>query len=597
MPSWTHRRRTGPLRAGTASLALTLVAAGTVAAGLLATGAASAAEAGVHVGGPVTTNTTWTAAGGPYVIDSPVQVADNITLTVEPGARVYASAASNAQGRSSTVFEVVGTLDIAGTAANPVVIDGDAAGTGMANGFIGTLTASTDAEIRVSHAIVSDFDGFAPPTGNPGHANYTLTDSVFTNMPTYSYFWYPTAHATLARNLFVNVGTLTFGTGRDAVAEVTNNRFRGVSTSGYAPYLRAVESWAAYGQPLQLHGNTFEPATGQQYAVAVSIDGVIDGSGNDWGTTDPTAVKARIYDQEDDLTRPSTVTTDPLLTGPAAATPSAPPTQPRNVTAVPSDASLTATWAAPELDGGATVTGYQVTATAAGAAPVTVAVPGTATTADITGLTNGTAYRVTVTATNSAGPSAPSLPSQPATPSGVPDAPAGVGATAADRSAVIHWTAAAANGSPVTSYTVTASPGGATQTVSGSANQTTFTGLENGETYTFTVTATNANGSSAPSQPSAAVVPVGKPGKPGKPTAKVTGTKVTLTWTPADPNGAAVVAYKVMTVSGPTRPTATTKRTKVTLKGLKPGRYRFTVKAVNSTGAGKASQPVKVRVR
>ncbi len=48
-----------------------------------------------------------------------------------------------------------------------------------------------------------------------------------------------------------------------------------------------------------------------------------------------------------------------------------------------------------------------------------------------------------------------------------PEAPTGVAAVRGDQRATVSWTAAQANGSPVTGYTVTAAPGGRTATVAG----------------------------------------------------------------------------------------------------------------------------------
>ncbi len=76
-----------------------------------------------------------------------------------------------------------------------------------------------------------------------------------------------------------------------------------------------------------------------------------------------------------------------------------------------------------------------------------------------------------------------------------PGAPADVSATAGDRQATVEWTAPADDGgSAITSYTVTSSPGGKTATVGGSKRTATITGLTNGTTYRFTVTATNSAG-------------------------------------------------------------------------------------------------------
>ena len=90
------------------------------------------------------------------------------------------------------------------------------------------------------------------------------------------------------------------------------------------------------------------------------------------------------------------------------------------------------------------------------------------------------------------------------------------GATTAD----VTFDAPVADGySPIDHYTVTSSPAGATGTLSGAAGGTVqVTGLTPGTSYTFTVTATNGIGTSAPSDPSNAVTPV-LPPPPGPPPA------------------------------------------------------------------------------
>lgn len=92
-----------------------------------------------------------------------------------------------------------------------------------------------------------------------------------------------------------------------------------------------------------------------------------------------------------------------------------------------------------------------------------------------------------------------------------PNAPTAVSGAWGNAKAKVSWTASAAQtGLPaVTSYTVTASPGGATCTTSGTSCE--VTGLTNGTDYTFTVTGTNALGTSAPSTASAVVTPSSDP--------------------------------------------------------------------------------------
>ena len=83
----------------------------------------------------------------------------------------------------------------------------------------------------------------------------------------------------------------------------------------------------------------------------------------------------------------------------------------------------------------------------------------------------------------------------------IPDAPTIGLATAGDSQATISFTAPESNGgSEITSYTATSSPGGLTATVNqAGSGSITLTDLTNFTTYSFTVTATNAIGTSAAS--------------------------------------------------------------------------------------------------
>jgi len=87
----------------------------------------------------------------------------------------------------------------------------------------------------------------------------------------------------------------------------------------------------------------------------------------------------------------------------------------------------------------------------------------------------------------------------------VPAAPTSVGAVPGDGQAIVNFTPPESLGSPITSYTVTSTPGNIS--VSASAGPIVVTGLTNGTEYTFTVTATNAIGTSQPSDPSNSVTP------------------------------------------------------------------------------------------
>jgi len=90
-----------------------------------------------------------------------------------------------------------------------------------------------------------------------------------------------------------------------------------------------------------------------------------------------------------------------------------PPGAPLNVTAIGGDGQASVSWTPPASDGGSPISGYTVTSTPGG---ITVAAGPSATSATVTGLTNGVTYTFTVAASNALGTGPASAPSGPVTP-------------------------------------------------------------------------------------------------------------------------------------------------------------------------------------
>jgi hypothetical protein len=131
---------------------------------------------------------------------------------------------------------------------------------------------------------------------------------------------------------------------------------------------------------------------------------------------------------------------------------------------------------------------------------------GTASPITITGLQSSTQYTYTVVASNNYGTASASSASSAVTATTVPQAPTIGTATGGNAQVSVAFSANATGGSSITGYTITSSPGNIT--ASGSTSPVLVTGLTNGTAYTFTITATNANGTSTASAASNSVTPV-----------------------------------------------------------------------------------------
>ena len=227
-------------------------------------------------------------------------------------------------------------------------------------------------------------------------------------------------------------------------------------------------------------------------------------------------------------------------------------------------------------------TSYVVTSSPGGKTCTSIAVL----TCTVTNLTQGVAYGFVVAAKNAAGTTSAALSSL-IFPTSVPSAPTLVTGTIANQSSVVSWKAPSSNGgAPITSYVVTAAPGGQSCTVSG-ATSCTVSNLTNGTTYKFSVVAVNNVGPSAISAPSSSTKPAkAVPNSPTGVLASFTGEgSLTVTWSaPANDGGFAITGYTVTSSDGRTWCTLTTLTTCSVTRLVLGVNYSFIVKAKNSLG-------------
>jgi hypothetical protein len=202
-----------------------------------------------------------------------------------------------------------------------------------------------------------------------------------------------------------------------------------------------------------------------------------------------------------------------------------PPGRPLITSVLARGGSLVVSWVPPADNGGRPVTGYAVTARD-GTKTVTVHAAAAARSATVTGLVNGTAYTVSLTAASAAGTSpaasssgTPAATHAPVAPGGLTAVPDGKGHL------VVSWSAPSDNGgAAVTGYTVSyrratlnsgtgkwAPVSGASVHrihVAGTATTATAASFETQKAfYLFSVTASNKAGTSAAATQGAAVTP------------------------------------------------------------------------------------------
>jgi len=279
--------------------------------------------------------------------------------------------------------------------------------------------------------------------------------------------------------------------------------------------------------------------------------------------------------------------------------PAGKPAAPTGVVATRGDRSASVAFNAP-ASGGLPITGYTVTD-----ANSNRKIEGTSSPIVVGNLINGQSYRFTVSATSTAGTSDESAVSDPVVPAGEPGAPTLVGATRGDGSATVSWQPPVTNGGlPVSSYMVVANPAVATPAacmapaLTGSSRNCVFTGLANGQSYTFTVIATTAFGQSAASEPSSAVVPNGVPLAPTGVAAVAGVGSATVTFTPPVSRGTAITSYSVVARNlsdGYDASTTFGSGSPITVDSLVNGkRYSFTVRGTNSAGQGSGATSSEV---
>jgi fibronectin type 3 domain-containing protein len=261
--------------------------------------------------------------------------------------------------------------------------------------------------------------------------------------------------------------------------------------------------------------------------------------------------------------------------------------------------SVSLSWNA---DSDPTVTGYRVYyGTAAGSYTQSVDV-GNSTSAAVAGLNSSTTYYLAVAAYNGSGNQSGYSNEVSAIPTGsassnAPVAPASLSAAAGNAQVALNWPAS----SGATSYNIkrsTTSGGGYATIATATGTSVTDSGVSNGTTYYYIVTAVNGSGESAGSPQASATPQAAAPAVPSTPSglnASAGNGQVSLGWTAS--SGATSYNLKRSTVSGGPyttigSPASTSSVDSAVTNGTT---YFYVISAVNTGGESANSSEVSAK--
>jgi hypothetical protein len=250
------------------------------------------ARASTPVAGPITSDTTWTAANSPYTLTGDVTVQGGATLTIEPGVEV------NGFGRLIVLTAQGANLRAQGSASAPIAFGTSGAFGGLvfnnsaaATPYVEATNSALD-HVQISNAGVGlDLQAASVPISNAAFTNndrgiafnidsLVVTGSTFTNNTGHAIRGMARGEVHFSYNAFWN---------NQVSVEILASRTCSCSTARW-----------------DLHDNDFlrGPASGR-YDVTVNGDtattsDIYDATDNWWETADGPEIQARIFDGVDD---------------------------------------------------------------------------------------------------------------------------------------------------------------------------------------------------------------------------------------------------------------------------------------------------------
>lgn len=419
------------------------------------------------------TSSTWTVAsstgsGTSYQFGVSSGSPSSGTLTLQ----VAAGAATDAAGNSSSISTVWTSSIVSAVPVNSAVptVSGSTLSGSVLTATNGTWNDQGDASPTTSHKwqyldpSTSTWTDIAGATG----ATFTVPESLFGRQLRVGALRTNVVGPSLSYAFSSATSAVTLGPASNSVAPSISGRVAPGET-----LTATTGTWTGgqntYAYQWNLNGSPVTGATSASYTVA---------PGDPAGTLSVT------------------VTATNGNAAPVSQSSVGTPSRPVITAVTPADGQLSVAFT-PGATNGSSVTGYVAEATAAG---VTVAQSCPSSPCVITGLTGGTSYSVVVRAVTATVTGPDSIPSSGTPTASAPSAPSITAAEATETrgSVRVTFTPGSTNGAVVSGYRVTATAtDGSTVTATCASSPCNVTGLSDGKTYTFTMSAV-ANVSGVP---------------------------------------------------------------------------------------------------
>jgi PKD repeat protein len=270
-----------------------------------------AAQNSTEVGGIIHSDTTWTMENSPYSVTSTVQIAENVTLKIDPGVTVTFNSTD------SPMFLVHGRVEAHGTPSNKITIICI-----ERSFFFDTAGAPSDCSVSLDYCVLKHGLGICQNIG--GSLNLTNSEIIDLADPNwgdwgYSYSWGLESEIYIEHNVFIDVKGFQINWSKEKIY-IRYNLFKG--NNGFI--LDESTEFAGQSHAVVKYNTFIDMSEPILKFYVGGGEANMSATENYWGTTNTSLIDSLIIDENDAITIHGFVNYLPILTEPHPDTPTLP---------------------------------------------------------------------------------------------------------------------------------------------------------------------------------------------------------------------------------------------------------------------------------